>query len=311
MLLQGKLQSGLTKECYIFGGLVMDHYNYVDKWPERSQDAFIEREKKVVGGCAVNMAVTIENLGAKAHVISGVGEDSTGAELVEYMKDNALSRKFVTTVGGDTGKCLVFLEPDGERTFLTSKGAEGRFTDEMDEAIRRAETPVAVAVTGYYLLGQDAEKIMRCLEFLSLKGSRILFDPSPLVGSIDREMLKRMIKISDIMTPNTEELKVITKVTTIDQFCLYGNGKTMIVKSGAKGGTVYQGREDGTFAFFDYMAEQCKAVDTTGAGDSFAGALVYAMVNDMKLKDAVMLAVKCAAKTVRIEGPHGFWRMEV
>ncbi len=310
MLLQGKMKDGLLDECYIFGGIVMDHYNYIDQWPQRSQDAFITREKSVVGGCAINMAVTIENLGKKAHVISGVGADATGDELIKYMSLNALSRKYIKQVQGATGKCLVFLEPDGERTFLTSKGAETRFTAEMDEAIR-AEVPTVAAVTGYYLLDKDAEAVIRCLEYLNLKGTRILFDPSPLVGSIDRDILKRIINVSEVMTPNTEELKVINSITSIDQYCNRASGKTMIVKSGSKGGTVYQGRENGMFKIFEYQAEQVETVDTTGAGDSFAGALVYAMLTDMTAKDAVLLAARCAARTVMIEGPHGFWRMEV
>lgn len=310
MLLQGKTAENLVKECYIFGGLVLDHYNYVDQWPQRGQDGFIEREKMVVGGCALNMAVTVENLGKKAHVISAVGKDAAGEELEKYMKLNVLSRKFIQQVNQPTGKCLVFLEPDGERTFLTSKGAEAKFTPEMDQAIREA-APAVAAVTGYYLLDKDAEMITRCLENLHLRGTRILFDPSPLVGSIDRDILKRVINVSEVMTPNAEELKTIIKVTTIDQYCMRANGKTMIVKNGSKGGTVYQGRQDGSFAFFDYLAQEVVAVDTTGAGDSFAGALLYAMLEDMKLKDAILLAAKCAARTVQLEGPHGFWRMEV
>ena len=55
---------------------------------------------------------------------------------------------------------------------------------------------------------------------------------------------------------------------------------------------------------------KCKVADTTGAGDSFAGALLYGMLKKMNIRDAVELAVRCAAKTVEIEGPHGFWNLE-
>ena len=54
---------------------------------------------------------------------------------------------------------------------------------------------------------------------------------------------------------------------------------------------------------------KCKVADTTGAGDSFAGALLFGLLKDMDIREAVSLAVRCAAKTVEIEGPHGFWTL--
>ena len=64
---------------------------------------------------------------------------------------------------------------------------------------------------------------------------------------------------------------------------------------------------DGSFV---YQAEKCEAADTTGAGDSFSGALLYSMAYGLSAGEAVRLAAKCAAKTVGIHGPHGFWKLE-
>lgn len=292
----------MKQECYLFGGLLMDYYYSIDAWPRRGQDGFITGEKALVGGCAINMAATIKNLGAEAHVISGIGTDATGRELSAYMEANGLSREYLEDVKGLSGKCLVFLEPDGERTFLTGEGAEGIFTEEMDKKIRKNVLPVA-GVTGYFLLNDDAERIMDCLEYLHGNGTKILFDPSPLVSSISEELLKRVIAISTTMTPNTTELETIQKYISVTDYC--AAGKTMVVKEGGQGGTVYTADE--TFA---YEAERCRAVDTTGAGDSFAGALLYGMMTEMPVREAVSLATKCAGKTVTIEGPHGFWKLE-
>ena len=292
----------MKKECYLFGGLLMDYYYSIDAWPKRSQDGFITDEKALVGGCAVNMAATLKNLGATAHVISGIGTDATGRELSAYMVEHGLSADYLENVAGLSGKCLVFLEPDGERTFLTGKGAEGIFTEEMDRRIRQNVLPVA-GVTGYFLLNEDAERIMACLEYLHEKGTKILFDPSPLVSSVSESLLKRIIAVSTVMTPNTTELEVIQKYIGTAEYCKAG--KTMVVKEGSRGGTVYAPGE-----VFHYEAERCQAVDTTGAGDSFAGALLYGLLSDMPIQEAVSLATKCAGKTVTIEGPHGFWNLE-
>ncbi len=292
----------MKQECYLFGGLLMDYYYNVDAWPKRSQDGFITKETAMVGGCAINMAVTIKNLGGNAHVISGIGTDATGRELLDYMEKHDLSQEHLENVEGLSGKCLVFLEPDGERTFLTGKGAEGIFTREMDKKIRENVLPV-VGVTGYYLLDADAERILDCLEYLHRKGAKILFDPSPLVSSIDEGLLKRMIAVSTIMTPNTTELETIQKYVSVEEYCKGSN--IMVMKEGSRGGTVRTAEKT-----FSYEAEQCQTVDTTGAGDSFAGALLYGMMTDMPIREAVLLATRCAGKTVMIEGPHGFWKLE-
>lgn len=292
----------MKQECYLFGGLLMDYYYNIDAWPDRSQDGVITGEKAVVGGCAVNMAATIRNLGAKAHVISAIGTDVTGQELSAYMKTHGLSCEYLKNVEGISGKCLVFLEPDGERTFLTVKGAEGLFTEEMNREIRKNVLPVA-GVTGYFLINDDAERIMKCLECLHENGTEILFDPSPLVSSVSEDLMKRIIAISTVMTPNITELETIRKYISTEAYC--EAGKTMVVKEGGLGGTVYTADE--TFA---YEAERCHAVDTTGAGDSFAGALLYGMMTGLSTRESVSLATKCAGKTVTIEGPHGFWNLE-
>ena len=86
---------------------------------------------------------------------------------------------------------------------------------------------------------------------------------------------------------------------------LVQEGKTLILKQGAQGGVVYAPEE--TFA---YSSVPCVPVDTTGAGDSFSGALLYAFAEGMPLREGIALAARCAAKTVQVHGPHGFWKGE-
>lgn len=292
----------MTNECYLFGGLIMDCYYEIDALPERGQDGFITAEKMIAGGCAVNMAVTIENLGGRAHVVSGMGDDPDSANLTAYMKEHGLSTKFIEPASGRIGKSLVFLEPDGERTFLTSKGAEGVFSEKLAARIR-SEVPSAAGVTGYYLLNDDSERVVQTLEYLYTKGTKILFDPSPLVSSINDAQLGRMLRISRVMTPNTVEMEYLNNFTSLSEYV--ARGKTAIVKDGSEGGSVYS--PYGSFRYRPAHVEN--VVDTTGAGDSFAGAMLFAMMYGMPLEVSVELAAKCAARTVEIDGPHGFWSL--
>ena len=64
-------------------------------------------------------------------------------------------------------------------------------------------------MTGYYLLNDDSEKILEVIEELFYRGTKILFDPSPLAGAIRHDLLMRMMRVSHVMTPNVTELKVL------------------------------------------------------------------------------------------------------
>lgn len=292
----------MNTDIILFGGLLLDRYFEVDRWPGRGQDGFFQKEDSFVGGCAINMAATIHNLGGQAHIVSGVGSDEIGRSIRRYMEEHGLSQTLLEEVPGLTGSCLVFSEPDGERTFLTRKGAEMHYPISLtDKAL--AIRPGCVGVTGYYLLGPDGEDILSCLEQLAKQGARILFDPSSLAGEIPTEWLERILAISTVMTPNETELSVLGGLDAVSAFVRAG--KTVILKKGAQGGRVYSPEET-----FDYTSVLCEAVDTTGAGDSFSGALLYAMTQGLSQREGVLLAARCAAKTVQIHGPHGFWKLE-
>lgn len=292
----------MGNDIMLFGGLLLDRYFHIDRWPARGQDGFLEREESFVGGCSINMAVTVQNLGGQADIVTCIGDDRTGRDILRYLDDHGLSKRLVRPLHGTTGCCLVFSEPEGERTFLTHKGVETAFPPAFARDILSLASAWA-GVSGYYLLGDEPSRIMDCLEELHRGGTRFLFDPSPLVGDIQPEILARMVRISDILTPNSTELASFGTEAGIAG--LVAAGKTVVLKRGSSGGTVYAPEQT-----FDYDSAPCEAVDTTGAGDSFSGALLYVMANHYPLQQGVELAARCAAKTCEVCGPHGFWKLE-
>ena len=147
----------MEKEILLFGGLLLDHYFSVDRWPQRGQDGYVVGQARFVGGCAANMAVTIHNLGGHPHVVSCVGGDRSGETIQRYWREHGLSQRFILETEGETGSCLVFSEPNGERTFLTRKGVELSFPADLAEAVLLCE-PAWAGVTGYYLLGEEGPR---------------------------------------------------------------------------------------------------------------------------------------------------------
>ncbi|MBN7772906.1 carbohydrate kinase family protein [Clostridium aminobutyricum] len=302
-------------ECVIFGGLLLDKYYEIEALPERGQDGFITNEFDCVGGCSVNMAATFNNLGGNAHIVSYIGSDATGMAILDYLQENHFSTRYVVQKNGQTGYSMVFLEPNGERTFLTKAGLELDFTREI--IADRLHGIQFAAVTGYFLLNPAASVILDVLEEFHAAGGTILFDPSPMAHAIDAEICRRILHISRIITPNTSEIGWLAASVNptgnspseeavqawLDEFIDAGN--TVVLKRGSQGGSVYD--KSGAF---DYEAQKVKTVDTTGAGDSFAAGLIYGIAEGRELREVIRLAVRCAAVTVGINRPHGFWKLE-
>lgn len=291
-------------DCIVLGGLVADRYFDIESFPERGQDGLITSETAYVGGCAINIAATINNLGGNAHIVSYVGNDKTGEQIMNYIRKNKFAEDFIKQTEGISGYCLVFKEPDGERTFLTKKGVEGNFDTGLLDNIDNIRAKVG-AVTGYYLLNENASLIMDCIEVMRVSGTKFIFDPGPLVGNIDKEILKRMVKASAVITPNEAELAVFEQEDKnfIENFIK--NKGIVVRKQGNRGGMCYT-----RHGIFNYNSVKTEAVDTTGAGDSFTGALCYSLGSGTDIKSSVELASVCAAKTVEINAPHGFWKIK-
>lgn len=289
------------EKILICGGLIIDKYVLVDEYPERGGDGYITGGFDVVGGCAVNIASTVKNLGAMPYVVSAIGNDFAGDEIMNFMKKEQLSVDCVKRAEGSTGYCLVFLEPDGERTFLTYKGCEAGYSDSLISN-ETTDSCRVVAVTGYYLLDGSSQKLIERLKILKDKGCSVIFDPSPLVDKIDESYLKEILLISDVVTPNESEVKTLAGAETPEQWALSccEKGLSVIIKKGADGGVLYQKGEK-----IPYDAIGVRTVDTTGAGDSFTGAIAYALANGIPLEKGILLAASTAAVTATIKGPNG------
>jgi len=280
-------------ECTIFGGILLDKYLEMETYPKRGQDGLITSEFSMAGGCSINMAATFNNLGGNAHVVTYVGMDPTGREIMDYLNWHGFSGKFVKQVDGDTGYSIVILEKNGERTFLTKKGVESSF----DRTLLRDEilSIKNVMVTGYYLLCDNPSELVRCLSEVRKHCDHFLFDPGPLVSEIDPDALEKVLSMADIIMVNEVEAASITLPKD--------GSKVIVMKKGKAGGEVISGAES-----FAYQARNVKTADTTGAGDSFAAGFMFGILSGMDLRSAVSVAVESAAITVTMKGPHGFWK---
>lgn len=288
----------------VMGGVIIDKYILVDKYPDRGQDTIIKKSFERVGGCALNVANTLKNLGLNASIVSAIGDDSNGKQIKQYLKNQGFDLNCIKNLEGEkSGFCITVLEEKGERTFLTYKGCEGFFEPGMvkDDLIYEI---AYVYLTGYFLMNKAYyPHILETLDKVKLYNGKIVFDPGPLVKYIDTEMLVSILKRADILVPNEVELvKMQNRIKMGKDFTkgAFDNKVITIVKMGSRGVRVFAQSKEIFIPSF-----KVKSIDTTGAGDSFAGGLIYSLINNYEVTEAVQFASACGAITTTFSGPHG------
>ncbi|MCC3374344.1 carbohydrate kinase family protein [Cohnella sp. REN36] len=294
-----------TREILILGGIIVDQYVLVNESPKRGGDALIHDSFFRVGGCAINVGSTLRNLGAHPHIVSMVGDDEWGRKIKSYLGRQAFSERAIRYLeSGSSGYCISIVDRDGERTFLTRKGCEAIFAPSMLEDVPYDRVS-HIYLTGYYLLEpESANQIVLQLKKLKHAGAVLVFDPGPLAGSIPLQVLYAVMGLADLLIPNENEWEMLSDLMRWgncgDSRCRELGIKCVILKRGSQGVEV---RMEGNF--FSVPPYRVDSIDTTGAGDSFAGGLLYGLSQGFGMEEAVRIASACGALTTTIMGPHG------
>jgi sugar/nucleoside kinase (ribokinase family) len=259
-------------------------------------------KKRAGGGSAANSIVAISQLGGNTFYACKVANDEQGSF---YMKD--LHQAGVSTLlkdvqcNGHTGKCMVMVTPDAERTMNTFLGITSDFSEaelHLDE-LKQAEY---LYIEGYLVTSDvSREAVIKARKVASengIKTAMTFSDPSMVTYFADgiKEMFADGV---DILFCNEEEALTFTGTKTIEDAIASLAPKVgrLVITLGSKGACVVA---DGKSLFID--AEKAKAVDTNGAGDMFAGAFLYGVTHGLSNKQAGKLANMAAAKVVTTFG---------
>ncbi len=281
----------------------MDKYLVVGRYPERGEDTLITRQFQKVGGCPYNVARTLQNLGLDPVLYSAISSDEMGRELARTVEREGLNPSALYPLEGEpTGYCMIVLDGEGERTFFTFRGCEGHF-DPARLPRPVVEEAAAVFVTGIYLLYPGwSEKAVDFLEELAAAGVPVLFDPGPLLGEMDPALLRRMVELASILTPNRQERRELERLLGIPSLPEWGFARRLacLAETWGEGGARLYAPEGAK----TLPALPAQVVDTTGAGDSFAGGLLAGLLMGQTPLQAAWTASACGALTTEAVGAH-------
>ncbi|MCK1997548.1 ribokinase [Psychrobacillus psychrodurans] len=274
----------------VIGSVNMDIVVQTDNFPIQGETVLGQLFTTVPGGKGANQAVAAARLGSKVQMVASVGTDSFGKELVENLEKNAVNTNGVIISDGTATGIANILLSEGDNRIIVVPGANHALTlehiEKMKETIRQSkfvmmqlEIPIPV--------------IEYSLKLCSELNIPVLLNPAP-AGGFQKEFMDYIA----YLTPNETECEVIFGLDVEAVLEKYPN--KLIVTLGSEGARYFDGEKHVIVEGF-----KTDVVDTTGAGDTFNGALAHALAQGLDLESAVQYANAAASLSVEKFGAQG------
>ena len=293
----------LNAEIIGFGALNVDKLYSVDKIVSHDEESFIKSETDTPGGSAANTIVGLSRLGCSTSIIGKIAEDEDG-DLIEYNLaiNGVFTNNMIYSETGSTGKCIGFVDENGERCLYISPGVNDdiKIGEINPLNIMRCKIMHYTSFVGDSFITQ-----IELLEKLS-KDTLLSFDPGMLYVEKGFDELRPILERTDILLINESELRLLCNNSDADlkelTVGLLDLGiDTVVVKQGSKGAFAINNREE---CFVE--AYECDVVDTTGAGDSFNSGFLYSHLKGFGLEKSCRIGNWVASKAIQGFGMEKF-----
>jgi ribokinase len=248
----------------------------VDRYPHLGSFAMTRDVAGLPGGTTLNSAMTLARLGFKVSLVSVVGDDDVGRCILDSLDREGIDRHWVETREGEpTDRSFVIVSrEERERTIFCQQSATLKKGDPLDIA--------AIFAHDLVILDVDDMPLRRFLVDLpahTLPAARLLGPMTYLADSREAAAWEIAVR-HDVIVGNERELLTLTGASSLDegltiaQHSMSGtNLRACIVSRGDRGAVAVTKSQR-----WDYPSVAVDTVDTTGAGDAFAGAVAYATV---------------------------------
>lgn len=278
----------------VLGSVNADHVLQVPSFPRPGETLHGRNYQVIPGGKGANQAVAAARLNADIGFIACVGDDSFGINIRESFKLDGMNIRGVKMQPNcPTGIAMIQVSDSGENSICISAEANAKLTAEAIDPdlqhIRDAK----------YLLMQletPLDGIVKAAQVAKEARTNVILNPAPA-----RELPDALLSCVDVITPNETEAEVLTGITVSDDAsaqlaadALHRKGiEIVMITLGAKGVWLSQNGRGTLIPGF-----RVQATDTTAAGDTFNGALVTGLLEEMPLESAIKFAHAAAAISV-------------
>jgi ribokinase len=257
-----------------------------------------QRVERRPGGKGANQAVAAAAAGAQVAMLGAVGDDPAGARMVEDLRRHGVNTGLVRTVDGvSTGTAYVTVTPDGENTIVLDPGANAFVDAAAVEAAWPALPPAGVLLS---LLEIPLDGVTAAVRLAARTGMRRVVTLAP-ARPVSDELLSGL----DPLLVNEHEAAFLLQADDLGGHVLEAarellrlGPKSAVVTAGAAGAAI----ADGGDARLLPAIPADEVVDTTGAGDAFAGALAAALARGAGLDAAVAAGLRAGSEAVQRVG---------
>jgi sugar/nucleoside kinase (ribokinase family) len=257
------------------------------------------------GGSAGNTVAGVASLGGRSVHIGKVADDALGKVFAADME--AIGAHFsggVLKGGAPTGRCLINVTPDGERTMCTALGAAALLDpDDVDPAV--IEGSSIVFLEGYLFDPPPARRAFAKAAGLARASSRLVALTLSDSFVVDRHRAGLVAFTEaevDVLFANSDEITSLFETDDFDAAVAAVRGRCSIavVTRGEKGSVIVAGDQIHQIAAVPVE----KVVDTTGAGDQYAAGFLFGLAQGLSLPRAGRLGSLCASEVISHYGPR-------
>lgn len=255
--------------------------------------------REVSGGSAANSIACIAMLGGRAGYVGKVKADQLGAVFAHDIRSVGVEFATPAALGGDaTACCLILVPPSGKRAMNTYLGAALSLgPDDLDER-QIADTRITL-IEGYaWTSDQLRAASQAAMDLCHRHGNKVAFTLAAdwIAGNPYFELLKVVRGHVDILFANEAEIKALTGAPDFASaaHAIKGACETLVLTRGEQGAVILT--SDGAHEI--KAAPIAKVVDTTGAGDLFAGGLLHGLSAGLDAAASGRLGALCAAEVI-------------
>jgi ribokinase len=285
-------------DLLVIGSANADLVIRVDRRPAAGETVLGSAFATHPAGKGANQSVAAARLGARTALLARVGDDPYGRLLLDTQRASGVDTHAVLTDDGPTGVALITVDPSGENSIVVSPGANAQLSP---RDVRAAGPLLATATVVSLQLEIPLDTVATAVRAASEAGTRVVLNPSP-----PARLTAAVLACCDPLVLNEHEARLLLRELPGAPCDTPGNWAEELLATGARSVVVTLGGagalaadRNGTVRVSGVPAE---AVDTTGAGDAFTGALAWRLAAGDGLAAAVRYAVRVGAAAVTKAG---------
>ena len=255
-------------------------------------------EQKILGGAPANFAYYVSQFGFNGNVISAVGDDILGKEILNSLEEKSLNC-LIETTSFPTGIVQVTLSGEGIPSYEICENVAWDNIPFTEHTEKLANKAAAVCFGSLAQRSKTSRETIRRFLLATPPDCLRIFDVNLRQHFYDQNVIEESLKICNVLKMNEDELEILAGMIKLDvkndiEFCKHllkkNHLEVIILTKGAEGSYIFT-KNDMSFQ----STPKVQVADTVGAGDSFTAAFVSAFLTDKSIKESHRIAVEVSA----------------